>query len=231
VITQLQHLQLAAVNLDGVLLNDTFSPAIRQFVTSHGGNYTPEFEYQVLSRNRTDAAKLMSDQLHLDWPPERINDAIFRERDTYLVNNPATVDAGAINLLERLHNLQLRLICYGGLDREHFDEFLGTHTHLFQPPTYVCTNDFRPGLRQITVNVFGLNYSQAVFIDDVASVAQEAKILGIPFVGHPANEYQRSTMRRIGVRHIVGSLAAIDDPLLFRLDAEASSGTIWQDPN
>lgn len=40
-------IKLVAIDVDGVLLTDTYSPAIRSFVEQHGGVYTPELERQV----------------------------------------------------------------------------------------------------------------------------------------------------------------------------------------
>lgn len=41
------NIKLVAVDVDGVLLTDTYSPTISSFVELHGGVYTPELERQV----------------------------------------------------------------------------------------------------------------------------------------------------------------------------------------
>ncbi|MFJ8073678.1 hypothetical protein ACIQ7Q_06990 [Streptomyces sp. NPDC096176] len=46
-------------------------------------------------------------------------------------------------------------------------------------------------------------------------------------VGHPStfeHSYQRRLMREAGVRHLVDSLHAMDEPLLRAVDAEAAAG-------
>jgi len=43
----LQKIRLVALDTDGVLLNDTYSPVIERFVTRHGGEYTAAVERGV----------------------------------------------------------------------------------------------------------------------------------------------------------------------------------------
>jgi hypothetical protein len=45
--TDLRRIRLIAGDTDGVLLNDTYSPAIERFVTKHGGQYTAAVERSV----------------------------------------------------------------------------------------------------------------------------------------------------------------------------------------
>ena len=81
--------------------------------------------------------------------------------------------------------------------------------------------------REIAEDVFGLRCDQALFIDDVARVAEAARALGAAFIGHPTtyeHSFQRRLMREAGVRHLVGSLDAIDESLLRTVDAEAAAG-------
>ncbi|MET3987073.1 HAD family hydrolase [Streptomyces sp. PvR034] len=226
----LGHLRLAAVNIDGVLLGDTFSPVIHQFVTSRGGTYDADVERAVFSQSRTVAARALGAAAGLDWTPERVLEVYFEERAAYLAEHPLTVLPGAEQLLHRLRALGLRTVCYGGLDKAHFDTHLGRYAHLFDEPGYVCTNDFRPGIQEIAVDTFGVAYDEAVFIDDVARVSEAARALRVPFIGHPSrfpHGFQASLMREVGVRHVVGSLDEIDEELLRTLDGEAAAGLSW----
>ncbi|MFI5618082.1 HAD family phosphatase [Streptomyces sp. NPDC051567] len=229
-VSPLRQLRLAAVNIDGVLLNDTFSPVIHHFVTSRGGVYDVEVERAVFSQSRTSAARALGAAAGVDWSPQKVLDVYFEERAAYLARNPLQVSCGAEQLLSRLRSLGLRTICYGGLDKKHFDTHLGRYAHLFDGPGYICTNDFRPGIHEIAVDAFGLDYAQVLFIDDVARVSEAARDLRVPFIGHPSafeHGYQGGLMRDAGVRHLVGSLDEIDEPLLRTLDTEAAEGRAW----
>lgn len=225
-----RQLRLAAVNIDGVLLNDTFSPVIHNFVVRRGGAYTAEVERCVFSQPQQVASAYLAGVVGVPMTPQEALEAYFVERDEYLREDPVRLLDGAVDLVRRLRALGLSTICYGGLGKEHFDRLLGEWAHLFDGPGYVCTDDFRPGIREITTEVFGLGYDQVVFIDDVARVAEGAKELGVPFIGHPSafqHSHQRQLMRETGVRHLVDSLHAIDETLLRTVDAEAAAGSIW----
>ncbi|MFE5483592.1 HAD family hydrolase [Streptomyces sp. NPDC056527] len=225
----LRQITVAAVNIDGVLLNDTFSPVIHRFVTSRGGHYDAEVEREIFSQTQLTAAKALGAAAGVSWSPEDVLAAYFEERASYLAEHPLRLLDGATELLVRLRALGLRTVCYGGLDASHFDLHLREQAHLFDAPGYVCTNDFRPGVRELTRDV-GVRFDQILFIDDVARVAEAAKELGVPFVGHPsdfAHGFQGELMRRAGVRHVVRALDEIDESLLRTLDAEAAAGTVW----
>ncbi|MEU5367279.1 HAD family phosphatase [Streptomyces sp. NPDC005925] len=223
----LRHLRLIAVNIDGVLLNDTFSPVIHRLVVRHGGEYTAELERAVLSQPQLRAAAATG----LPGTPEEVVEAYFRERSAYLVDHPVRVMEGAGALLARLRATGARLICYGGLGRSHFDHHLGSCARYFDGPGYVCTDAFRPGVREIAEDVFGVRPCHALFIDDVARVAEAARELGAAFIGHPTSyehSFQRELMHRAGVRHLVDSLGQIDERLLRIVDAEAAAGRQWR---
>ncbi|MEN8655980.1 HAD family phosphatase [Streptomyces sp. 21So2-11] len=227
---QLQQIRLAAVNIDGVLLNDTFSPVIHRFITSRGGHYDAAVEREIFSQTQLSAARALGAAAGLASPPEEILAAYFAEREEHLAHDPIRVLDGGEALLHRLRGLGLRTVCYGGLDKSHFDRYLGEHADLFDGPGYVCTNDYRPGVREITTEVFGLGFDEVVFIDDVARVAEAAKELDVAFVGHPSgfeHGHQGELMRKTGVRHLVDCLADIDEELLRTVDAEAAAGTVW----
>ncbi|KJK57048.1 HAD family hydrolase [Saccharothrix sp. ST-888] len=226
----LRRLKAAAVNIDGVMLNDTFSPVIHHFITSRGGRYSAETERRIFSQRQADAAVVIAEAAGVDWSVERTLEVYFQERAEYLLRDPNRLLAGAVPLVGRLRGLGLRTVCYGGLDRSHFDRHLGGHTGLFDPPGYVCTNDFRPGVEEIVTEVFGLDHDEVLFIDDVARVGEHARALGVPFIGHPSDfrhGFQRQLMREAGVRHIVDSLDAIDEALIRTLDEEAEAGEVW----
>jgi hypothetical protein len=225
-----ERLKLAALNIDGVLLNDTFSPVIHHFVVSRGGRYTADLERSVFSQQQAVAGRNMAAAVPGGLTGPEALAAYFEERDAYVARHPVRLNSGAITLVERLRTLGLRTVCYGGLSAEHFERFLGDHAALFDGPGYVCTNDFRPGVHEITTDVFGLRHDEALFVDDVARVAETARELGVGFIGHPTDfvhSHQPRLMREAGVRHLVDSLDAIDEPLLRTVDAELAHGTFW----
>ncbi|MDI3408229.1 HAD family hydrolase [Streptomyces cavernicola] len=224
---QLAHLRLVAVNIDGVLLNDSFSPVMRRLVEGYGATYDARFEREMLSQPQRVAAQRAADRLGGD--AGQLIKEYFALREEYIREHPVHLLDGAAELLATLREFDVRTVCYGGLERAHFDRHLGEFADYFDAPGYVCTNDFRPGIREIS-ELFGLRHDQALFIDDVARVAGTARELGTPFIGHPGESshgYQRQLMEEAGVRHMVGTLRAIDAPLLRTVDAEAAAGTVW----
>ncbi|MFD4522533.1 HAD family phosphatase [Streptomyces sp. NPDC058470] len=230
----LEHLRLAALNIDGVLLNDTFSPVIHHFIVSRGGRYTAELERSVFSQPQHIAGQNMARAVPGELTGPEALAAYFEERDAYVARHPVAMTDGAIALVERLRSLGLRTVCYGGLSAAHFERFLGDHAGLFDGPGYVCTNDFRPGIHEITTEVFGVRHDEALFVDDVARVAEAARGLGAAFIGHPTDfvhSHQPRLMREAGARYLVDSLDAIDEPLLRAVDAEVARGTFWASEN
>ncbi|MFD6533727.1 HAD family phosphatase [Streptomyces sp. NPDC060184] len=225
----LGRLRLAALNIDGVLLNDTFSPVIHGFVVGRGGVYSAATEREIFSQPQHVAGERMAAAVAQELTGEEALAAYFEERDAYLVDHPVVVDEGAIALVRRLRAQGLRTVCYGGLSAAHFDRFLGTWAGLFDGPGYVCTNSVRPGIREIT-EAFGLDHGEVLFVDDVARVAEAARELDVPFIGRPSayeHSYQRQLMHEAGVRHLVSSLDEIDEHLVRTLDSEAARGTVW----
>ncbi|MFK0252368.1 HAD family phosphatase [Streptomyces sp. NPDC090445] len=223
-------LRLAALNIDGVLLNDTFSPVIHHFIVSRGGTYTAELERSVFSQPRHIAGRLLAAAVGGGMTGEAALAAYFEERAAYVDRHPVTITPGTPDLLHRLRRAGLQTVCYGGLGKDHFDRHLGSYADLFDGPGYVCTNDIRPGFKEITEDVFRLRPGQALFVDDVARTADAARELGTAFVGHPSafvHSHQRDLMREAGVRHVISSLDALDDALLHRIDREMSSDSFW----
>ncbi|MER6111628.1 HAD family phosphatase [Streptomyces hirsutus] len=226
----LAHLRLGAVNIDGVMLNDTFSPVIHHFLVSRGCVYTAELERTIFSQPRAVAGRLLAEAGGNSMSGEEALEAYFEERARYLRTCPVRVNEGAVALVGLLRGLGLRTVCYGGLGKDHFDAFLGEHAALFDAPGYICTDSFRPGLHEIATEYFGVEHDEVLIVDDVARVAEEARLLGMPFIGHPSrfeHSFQRQLMREAGVRHLVDSLHAIDEDLLRTLDSEAAAGTAW----
>lgn len=223
------RLRLVCLNLDGVLLPDTFSPVMHRLVTAHGVEYTSDLERLMLSQPREVAGAIMASALRRPWTWQQAVSAFFAERERYLADNPMRLGKGAGELLDLLQEKGATLICYGGMDRANFDEFLGPWRERFAAPQYISTNDYRPGIREI-LGYFGVEPSESLFVDDVNRFAEFAKDLGVGFIGLPndhPHSFQREHMMETGVRHLVWSLPDIDDALLDVLDHESATGLVW----
>jgi phosphoglycolate phosphatase-like HAD superfamily hydrolase len=228
----LRTLRVAAVNIDGVLLDDSFSPVLYRLVRRYGGAYTRELEQRLFSQPRLAAARVLLEVTGSAAGEQEIIEEYFAERERYLGVHPVRPLEGAAELLHRLRALGLEVICYGGLDAGHFRRHLGRWAELFTGPRYICTDGFRPGIQEIVRGHFGLGYGQVLFIDDVARFAQRARELDVPFIGRPSgfeHGFQRELMRALGVRHLVRTLGEIDEARLRTLDREAARGTVWRD--
>ncbi|MCX4834912.1 HAD family phosphatase [Streptomyces sp. NBC_01016] len=224
-----QRLKAVAVNIDGVMLTDTFSPVIHRFITSRGGEYTAETERSIFSQRRAEAGWAMARSVPQEMTGPEALETYFRERDEYLAENPVELSPGATGLVSRLRALGLRTVCYGGLGADHFRASLGADAELFDEPGYICTNDFRPGVAEIP-GILGLTQGEVVFIDDVAKVSEVARTEGAPFVGYPStfpHSHQAQLMREVGVEYLVSHLNGVDETLLSGIDESVAAGRLW----
>lgn len=229
-------LKLIALDLDGPLLADTFAPILRLTCEHYGWEYTREFERNTLSRPRAQATQYVlqqfTDGLPADLSGKSQDEMIrsyFQFREEYLKENPLTLQPGAADFLRRMATLDVTLVCYGGLDEAYMRQELGDLADLFD--RYVCTNDFRPGVREIVHDIYGVRPEQALFVDDVNYVAEYARDLGVPFIGVPSSapwSWQRQDMEATGVPFIVSSVAQIDGTMLAEADKLAASGAFWR---
>lgn len=231
---KLTKIRLVALDSDGVLLNDTYSPVIERFVTKHGGKYTAAVERGVWGSPQLAAGQNMALACKLPWSARDTIAAFFRDREDYLAQHPVEVMPGAAGLLATLADAGVRVTCYGGRDRGYtFDRYLGHLAEFFDAEVpYVDVNDFRPGVAEIVRDIFGLRFDEVLFVDDINRVAEVAKSLGTGFLGVPASmphNFQRAEMAATGVRYTVEDIGDIDLALLQRIDAELAAGTFWRD--
>lgn len=223
-------IKLIAVNIDGVLLEDTFSPVIYDFVTKYGLEYTQEIEKNIFSRPQKEAAKyavsIFGDNLDIDTLIKNY----FEEREKFISTNGCHVNEGVPEFLELVSTLNINLVYYGGLMEDKIGKEFQKYKKYFD--RYICTNDFRPGIKEITKDIYGLDYNQVLFIDDVNTVAEYAKANNVPFIGIPSHfpwGFQRQDMIKTKVKYLLNSLKEINIDLLERIDYEASAGSIWKD--
>ncbi|MGH4011150.1 MAG: HAD family hydrolase [Pseudonocardiaceae bacterium] len=229
---ELEQIRLVAVDTDGVLFNDTYSPVIERFVTKHGGEYNAFVERGVWGSPQIAAGQNMALACKLPWSAKDTIDAFFKEREEYLKEYSVEVTSGARELLETLRGLGLRITSYGGRHRGYsFDKFLGHLAEFFDPEVpYVDVNDFRPGVKEIVRDIFHYEYNEVLFIDDINRVAEVTKALGAGFIGVPASmphNFQREQMAETGVRYTVDTVADITVELLRKVDEELKAGTLW----
>jgi beta-phosphoglucomutase-like phosphatase (HAD superfamily) len=232
-VTDFQNIQLVALDTDGVLFNDTYSPVIERFVTRHGGTYTGELERNVWGSPQIAAGQFMALACKLPYSANDTMVDFFAERDRYLEEHPVQVAPGALGLLQTLSSTGVRITSYGGRDRSYsFDRFLGHLVQHFDDETpYVDVNPFRPGVKEIVADIFGYRYDQVLFVDDINRVAEATKAFGAGFIGVPASmphNFQREQMTETGVRHMVDKIDQIDLELLGQVDRELGDGTLWR---
>ena len=63
----MEKIKLVALDSDGVVLNDTYSPVIERFVTKHGGKYTAAVERGVWGSPQLAAGQNMALACRLPW--------------------------------------------------------------------------------------------------------------------------------------------------------------------
>lgn len=105
---------------------------------------------------------------------------------------------------------------------------LGLHADVFE--AYICTNDIRPGIREIVHEVAGVAPTEALFIDDVNFAATHARAVGTGFIGVPSQEdwcWQRTEMTDANLPFIVEDVGEIDLGMLQSIDRMQQSGQFW----
>lgn len=234
----MRHVKLLAVDLDGTLLTDTFSPVLRRICSHYGWEYTEAFERNTFSQPREKGSAYIRDNYgHLFEPGEAdkpLADMVqnfFRFRNEYLKEHPIRLQPGAEALLDRLSGQGLKMICYGGMEEDHMRRELGPLAKLFE--RYVCTNDIRPGVLHIVNEFCPDDPSRALFLDDVCSAGLEARSINTGFIGTPSTDpkcHQRRIMEAEGLPILAYDLAMIDTALLAEVDARLATGTFWPPP-
>lgn len=217
-----------AIDIDGVLLTDTFSPVLKDLAAEAGLPYDAELENTVFSENRARAAAWMSARLGAAWPPERVLERFFALRQQRLTTEPVAWRPGAQDLIRRLQDQGRRLVCYGGLGTAHFEAHLGPWTQAFE--TYVCTDAIRPGLAEICGQVLGLPPAQVWFLDDTLRAGLAARTLGAGFIGCPAAwpwGFQASGMHQARLPWIVQDLSEITPGFLREQEARLEAGRFY----
>lgn len=225
----LNKIKLVAVDVDGVLLTDTYSPAIKSFVEQHGGVYTPELERLVWGSPHIAGGHNMSLACKLPWSAQKTIEAFFHHHAKYIETNPSEIVPGAEGFLKLLQEFNVRVTSYGGRTKEYiFDKYMPSLGKYFdKDKPYIDTNSIRPGIMEITRDIFKLNFDEVLFIDDINRMAEVAKFYKTGFIGTPVTAYQNEQMQETGVKYIVPSVKEITRDMLIKTDVELASGCHW----
>ena len=229
----LKKIKLFAIDSDGVILNDTYSPAIKIFVESLGVNYSPLIERSVWGSPQVTAGHNLALACKIPYSGEKVINDFFRTRDNYLKEHPVEVIPDIESTLALLHSTGARMTCYGGRNKEYsFDKFLKPFENFFDKKMpYIDINAFRPGMYEIVKEKFDLNFDEVVFIDDINRVAEVCKALGSGFIGVPASmshNFQREEMINTGVKYMVNRFTEITEKLIYEVDEHLVSTTLWK---
>lgn len=227
--TTLSKIKLVAIDVDGVLLTDTYSPAIKSFVEKHGGVYTSELERLVWGSPHIAGGHNMSLACKLPWSAQKTIDKFFLHHAEYIKKHPIEIIAGAENFLGLLQDFNVRVTCYGGRTKAYiFDKYMPSLEKFFDEDNpYIDTNSIRPGLLEITKDIFKLDFNEVLFIDDINRMAEVSRYYRTGFIGTPVTKYQKEQMQDTGVKHLVPSVAEITRDMLTKIDSELASDNLW----
>ena len=219
----INNIKLFAVDIDGVILKDTFSPVLRKLILQYGGSYTADVERNVFSRNQSQAAQYVIQLLGLKISIKNLIDEYFALRADYMAMYGGGLIDGAIDMLDRLASLDVPMVCYGGLQDKQIDPSFDRCRKYFDG--YICTNEIRPGMDKIC-SQYKLAPNTVLFIDDVATVAETCRNLGTGFIGLPSNDrwsWQRQAMQVVGVRYCLSHIDELSDRLVRIVNQDVSA--------
>ncbi|EHR2381740.1 HAD family hydrolase [Salmonella enterica] len=229
---KLNKIKLFAIDSDGVILNDTYSPVIKIFVEKYGIEYTPEIERSVWGSPQVTAGHNLALACKLPYSGERIIKDFFKVRDEYLEEHPIEVLPEIEPTLDLLKQTGAKLICYGGRNKEYsFDKFLSPYTKYFDKNNpYIDINSFRPGIFEIVTEIFEYQFDEVIFIDDINRVAEVCKSLNTGFIGIPASmphNFQKEEMINTGVKLIVNKFNDISHETILKADELLYTSKFW----
>lgn len=214
----MNKIKLIAIDIDGVVLKDTYSPVLKKVIEKYNGIYTRELERNAFSRNRKEAATYIANALNLNLTSEQLISEYFQERERYMTTHESGIEIGAIDFLTAIQELDTDILFYGGLSESELHRDIKPCMQYVNE--YVCTNDFRPGINEIS-KMYGVQPSNVLFIDDVAFFAENAKKANALFIGVPSHfpfSYQKEEMHHLGVQYMVDSISSISIEMIRDID-------------
>ncbi|GBF52038.1 haloacid dehalogenase domain protein hydrolase [Leptospira ryugenii] len=204
----------AFLHFDGVILENILTPITHAVVTKLGGKYTSEIEYNVFARSQVHAAKFIKDTLRLKESVDEIIAYYYKEREEFEKSYTPKVNPGVLEFLSLLQNKGIQCICYGGAPKEYFSKHIGSLSSFLGDSDYIQTKEFRPGVKELAFDRFGLQPKEALFIDEAALVGETCKQYGIPFIGISLPyhySHQTAQMKLLGIKIIISSLVEINE--------------------
>ena len=214
----MNRIKLIAIDIDGVVLKDTYSPVLKKIIEKYNGVYTRELERNAFSRNRKEAATYIANALNLNLTPAQLISEYFHEREQYISKHESGIENGAIDFLIEIQQLDTDILFYGGLSEQELHRDIKPCMKYVNE--YVCTNDFRPGIKEIA-NMYSVRPSSVLFIDDVAFFAENAKKENAMFIGVPSHlpfSYQKEEMHHLGVQYMVDSISSVSVEMIRDID-------------
>ncbi|OTP87372.1 hypothetical protein B6D12_12730 [Gilliamella apicola] len=224
-----RQIRLVALDLDGVLINDTYSPVIKNFIEKHNGIYSREAERLIWGSPHIAGGHNMSMFCKLPMSAQKTIEKFFEEREEYIKKHPVRLEPGVKDLLKLLTEKGARITSYGGRTKEYAFKYLSDVADYFDKDIpYVDTNSIRPGVKEITQEIFGLNFNQILFIDDINRMAEVCKFFSTGFIGTPVTQYQLEDMKNTGVKYIATQgIKDIDSNMLDQIDNDLYSNSVW----
>ena len=204
-------IKLVALDIDGPIIQDSFSPVIKLMIEKEGITYTTEIEKNIFSRPRKEGAAYFSKLTGKYWEETAYSNYFFNLRSEYLKEHPIKLSDGIESFLTRLSHYDLQIISYGGMGKDYFEKNMAEISGYFDQ--YFDTNAIRPGIVEMLAH-YELKPENVLFIDDVASFAEAALNSGAKFIGLPSTEHQEKLMADMHVKHIYSSVNDIPDSLL-----------------
>ena len=95
------------IDIDGVVLKDTYSPVLKKIIEKYNGVYTRELERNAFSRNRKEAATYIANALNLNLTPAQLISEYFQERERYMATHESGIEIGAIDFLTAIFHSSL----------------------------------------------------------------------------------------------------------------------------
>lgn len=224
-----KKIRVIAIDVDGVLLNDTYSPAIKAFVEKHGGIYTPELERLVWGSPHIAGGHNISLACKLPWSAQKTIEEFFKFHSEYIKDNPIMLNNDAEKFLKLVNSYDVRVTSYGGRTKSYiFDNYMSHLDKYFDNEhPYIDTNNIRPGVKEITEDIFKVNFDEVLFIDDINRMAEVARYFSTGFIGTPVTDFQVNQMKETGVKNIVPSISNITESMLLEIDTMLLEKDSW----
>lgn len=214
------------LHLDGVILENILAPITLRIIKKLGGEYTAEVENNVFAQSQTHAANYLKQTLNLSHSIEELIQLYYSERKKYESENPIRPREGIEELLKLLKSFGYKIVSYGGAPKDYFLKNINGFLDYFDDEKYIQTKDIRPGVKEITQDIYKLQFREVLFIDEERTVAEAAKQYNAPFIGvvsDHAYSFQKREMEKIKVKYIVNNLNEINSSLLNKIEDEVKS--------